>query len=168
MLRGTGQQSYLQNLVNQSPFVFFADILGIWLLFPFSPPPPSCLEMDNIIKWNPDIFFDSIPINDIPLLPTYALELSYGDKPTFSPIVTFPNGQWTSIDVWMTTLGYPLFGGYHRFPKEVLDFIYQTAMRGKRMRLFAYRVWLANLLRHPLEFTLPYFPDDELQLELEE
>ena len=131
-------------------------------------PPPSCLEMDNIIKWNPDIFFDSIPINDIPLLPTYALELSYGDKPTFSPIVTFPNGQWTSIDVWMTTLGYPLFGGYHRFPKEVLFFIYQTAMRGKRMRLFAYRVWLANLLRHPLEFTLPYFPDDELQLELEE
>ena len=131
-------------------------------------PPPSCLEMDNIIKWNPDIFFDSIPINDIPLLPTYALELSYGDKPTFSPIVTFPNGQWTSIDVWMTTLGYPLFGGYHRFPKEVLVFIYQSAMRGKRMRLFAYRVWLANLLRHPLEFTLPYFPDDELQLELEE
>ena len=35
------------------------------------------------------------------------------------------------------------------------------------MRLFAFRVFLANLLKHPLEFTLPYFPDDELEEELE-
>ena len=28
-------------------------------------------------------------------------------------------------------------------------------------------MFLANLLKHPLEFTLPYFPDDELEEELE-
>jgi len=56
----------------------------------------------------------------------------------------------------MTALGYPSFKGYHRyrFPKEILLIIYQAAMRGKRMRLFAYRVFLANLLKHLLEFTL--------------
>ena len=134
-------------------------------------PPPSCLEMDTLIKWDPDLFFtppDSVPINGVPFSHAYALEVSGGDEPAFSPIVAFSDGHWTSsIDVWMTALGYPSFKGYPSFPKEVLVLIYQAAMRGKRMRLFAFRVFLANLLKHPLEFTLPYFPDDELEEELE-
>ena len=42
------------------------------------------------------------------------------------------------------------------FPKKIIVLIYQAAMRGKRMRLFAYRGFLANLLKHLLEFTHPY------------
>jgi len=88
-----------------------------------------------------------------PLSHAYALEVSNGDEPAFSPIVS--DGQWTSsIDAWMTALGYPSFKGYHRFLKKIIVLIYQAAMRGKRMRLFAYRVFLANLLKHLLEFTL--------------
>lgn len=112
-------------------------------------------KYNTLIEWDPDLFFtpaDSAPINNVPLFQAY----------TFSAIVS--DGQWTSsIDAWMTALGYPSFRGYHRFPKEIIVLIYQAAMRGKRMRLFAYRVFLANLLKHPLEFTLPYFPDDELE-----
>ena len=134
-------------------------------------PPPSCLEMDTLIKWDPDLFFtppDSVPINGVPFPRAYALEVSGGDEPAFSPIVAFSNGHFTSsIDAWMAALGYPSFKGYPLFPKEGLVLIYQAAMRGKRVRLFAFRVFLANLLKHPLEFTLPYFPDDELEEELE-
>ena len=134
-------------------------------------PPPSCLEMDTLIKWDPNLFFtppEYAPINGVPFSHAYALEVSGGDEPAFSPIVAFSDGHWTSsIDAWMAALGYPSFKGYPSFPKEVLVLIYQAAMRGKRMRLFAFRVFLANLLKHPLEFTLPYFPDDELEEELE-
>ena len=122
-------------------------------------PPPFCLKMDTLIKWDPDLFFNpagAAPINNVPL--SHALEAS-----TFSAIVS----DCHSIDAWMTALGYPSFKGFPSFPKEVLVLIYQAAMRGKRMRLFAFRVFLANLLKHPLEFTLPYFPDDELEEELE-
>jgi len=63
------------------------------------------------------------PINNVPLSQVYALEDSNGDEPAFSPIVS--DGQWTSsIDAWMTALGYPSFKGYHRFPKEILVIIY--------------------------------------------
>jgi len=73
--------------------------------------------MDTLIKW------DSAPINNVPLSHAYALEVSNGDEPLFSPIVS--DGQWTSsIDAWMTALGYPSFKGYHRFPKEILVIIY--------------------------------------------
>ena len=69
-------------------------------------PPPSLLKMDTLIKWDPDLFFtpaDSAPINNVPLFQAY----------TFSAIVS--DGQWTSsIDAWMTALGYPSFRGYHR------------------------------------------------------
>ena len=134
-------------------------------------PPPSCLEMDTLIKRDPDLFFtppDSASINGVPFSHAYALEVSGDDEPAFPPIVAFSNGHWTSsFDAWMAALGYPSFRGYPSFPKEVLVLIYQAAMRGKRMRLFAFRVFVANLLKHPLEFTLPYFPDDELEEELE-
>ena len=68
-------------------------------------PPPSLLKMDTLIKWDPDLFFtpaDSAPIN-----------ISNGDEMAFSAIVS--DGQWTSsVEAWMTALGYPSFKGYHR------------------------------------------------------
>ena len=79
-------------------------------------PPPSLVNIDTLIKWDPDLFFnpaDSAPINNVPLSHAFALEVSNGDEPLFSPIVS--DGQWTSsIDAWMTALGYPSFKGYHR------------------------------------------------------